>query len=163
MAWSSPGPSFHGYSGHFTCYRCGQIICYRQNRTAHLPVGPERGMVRYRRRADMTHFLQDITICVAAAWLLGLLAHLIRQPPLLAYLLGGFVVGPAGLGLVKDPDSIEMIAELGLIFLLFMIGLEIDLKKIVSAGRSITVTAAAQIVGGLLLGLALAAAVGLPL
>jgi Kef-type K+ transport system membrane component KefB/voltage-gated potassium channel Kch len=111
----------------------------------------------------MPSLLEDITICVAAAWLLGLLAQLIRQPPLLAYLLGGFLVGPAALGLIHHPHNVEMIAELGLIFLLFMIGLEIDLKKVVSAGRSITVTAGVQIGGGLLLGLGVAAAVGLPL
>lgn len=97
------------------------------------------------------------------AWLLGLLAQAVRQPPLLAYLLGGFLVGPACLNLVSEPEAIAFISELGLLFLLFMIGLEIDLKKVASAGRSITVTAASQILGGLALGIALFAALGMPL
>lgn len=100
----------------------------------------------------MQQLIQDISICVITAWLLGLLAQLVRQPPLLAYLLGGFLVGPACLDLVRDPRAIGFISELGLLLLLFMIGLEIDLKKIASAGRSIFVTSAVQILGGLLLG-----------
>jgi len=50
-------------------------------------------------------------------------------------------------------ESISTIAELGLIFLLFMIGLEIDLKNILGAGRAIIVTSLVQILGGCVLGL----------
>ena len=91
----------------------------------------------------MHELVRDITFSIAAAWLLGLVAQQFRQPILLAYLIAGFALGPAGSGLIAAPDSIGAIAELGLIFLLFMIGLEIDLKKIASAGRSITLTALA--------------------
>ncbi|MFN2424838.1 MAG: cation:proton antiporter [Candidatus Binatia bacterium] len=102
----------------------------------------------------MHGLIHDITLCIAAAWLLGLVAQFLRQPLLLAYLVGGFALGPAGIGYIESAESITVISELGLIFLLFMIGLEIDLKKIASAGRSITVTAFVQIFGGVLLGLA---------
>jgi Kef-type K+ transport system membrane component KefB len=101
----------------------------------------------------MHDLIHDITFCIAAAWLLGLVAQFLRQPVLLAYLAGGFLLGPAGLRFIESNESIHAISELGLIFLLFMIGLEIDLKKIASAGRSITVTALVQIFGGVLLGL----------
>src|ERR1700742_4502489 len=101
----------------------------------------------------MHDLIPDITYCIVAAWLLGLLAQFARQPLLLAYLAGGFALGPMGFGFIKSAESISDIAELGLIFLLFMIGLEIDLKKIASAGRSITLTALAQIGGGFLLGI----------
>lgn len=100
----------------------------------------------------MHDLIRDITFSIGAAWLLGIVAQFLRQPPLLAYLVGGFALGPAGLKLIQSAESIAAISELGLIFLLFMIGLEIDLKKIASAGRSITLTAVAQIFGGLLLG-----------
>jgi Kef-type K+ transport system membrane component KefB len=100
----------------------------------------------------MHELVRNITFSIAAAWLLGLVAQQFRQPILLAYLVAGFALGPAGSGLIASPESISAIAELGLIFLLFMIGLEIDLKKIVSAGRSITLTALFQIGGGVLLG-----------
>lgn len=98
--------------------------------------------------------LRDIALCIGAAWLLGMLAHLARQPVLLAYLVAGVVVGPQGLRWVEDQGSIHTISELGLMFLLFMIGLEIDLKRIVRAGRVVLFTAAAQILGGVLLGVA---------
>ncbi|HEY3661776.1 MAG TPA: cation:proton antiporter [Chthoniobacterales bacterium] len=100
----------------------------------------------------MHELVRDITFSIAAAWLLGLVAQQFRQPILLAYLIAGFALGPAGSGLIESPDSISAISELGLIFLLFMIGLEIDLKKIVSAGRSITLTALVQIGAGAILG-----------
>ena len=93
----------------------------------------------------MHELIQDITFWIFAAWLLGLVAQFLRQPVLLAYLVGGFLLGPIGLGLIKSAESVSAIAELGLIFLLFMIGLEIDLRKIASAGKSITLTAASQI------------------
>ncbi len=100
----------------------------------------------------MHELIRDITFSIAAAWLLGLIAQQFRQPILLAYLIAGFVLGPVGTGLIASAESITAIAELGLIFLLFMIGLEIDLKKIISAGRSITLTALVQICGGAILG-----------
>ena len=100
----------------------------------------------------MHELVRNITFAIGAAWLLGLLAHQFRQPVLLAYLVGGFALGPAGFGWIESAESISAIAELGLIFLLFMIGLEIDLKKIISAGRSITLTALVQVCGGAILG-----------
>ncbi len=100
----------------------------------------------------MHDLIRDIALCIAAAWLLGVASQLIRQPLILAYLAGGFILGPSVLGWVTNQESIATISELGLIFLLFMIGLEIDLKKIASAGKSITLTSAVQILGGFAIG-----------
>ncbi len=111
----------------------------------------------------MHDLINDITLGILFAWMLGLLAHVARQPLILAYLVGGFVVGPHGLGLIRSDQSIATISELGLIFMLFMIGLEIDLKKIIRAGRVIVVAAGVQILGGFALGVALFAAMGLSL
>ena len=111
----------------------------------------------------MHQLLHDIALCIIAAWTLGVLAQFLRQPVILAYLVGGFALGPAGFGWIHEQESIGTISELGLIFLLFMIGLEIDLKKIVSAGSAILVTAASQIVGGCVLGVAFFWMLGFPL
>jgi Kef-type K+ transport system membrane component KefB len=92
--------------------------------------------------------INDMAICIVMAWLLALAAQVLRQPLILAYLIAGFVVGPIGAGFVQEKKSIEDISGLGLILLLFMIGLEIDLKKVVSVGRIITLTGVAQILGG---------------
>ncbi len=103
----------------------------------------------------------DIALCIIAAWVLGVAFQMIKQPLLLAYLLAGFAIGPNGFRWVTDSHSIETIASVGLILLLFMIGLEIDLKKMASAGKIITTTAACQILGSLALGWVLFKVTGL--
>jgi len=96
--------------------------------------------------------INDMAICIMVAWLLAVGAHLFKQPLILAYLVAGFVIGPLGLKWVAAQESVQTISSLGLILLLFMIGLEIDLKKILGAGRLITVTGVSQIAGSFLLG-----------
>ncbi|MET4482890.1 cation:proton antiporter [Bradyrhizobium sp. F1.13.3] len=109
----------------------------------------------------MHELIRDITLCILFAWMLGLLAHFSRQPLILAYLIAGFCIGPFGAGWVKSQESISVISELGLIFMLFMIGLEIDLKKIVRAGKVILFAAGGQLIGGCLLGVLFFAGIGL--
>src|SRR3954453_20323223 len=111
----------------------------------------------------MPELIRDLALSIVMAWILGVAAHLARQPLILAYLVAGFVVGPFGLKWVHSQQSINTIAELGLIFMLFMIGLEIDLKKIIRAGNVILVTSAAQIFGCFALGLGLFLLIGIPL
>ena len=82
--------------------------------------------------------LTSIAICVIAAAVLGFISNKLRQPLILAYLLAGVVIGPEmGLFLVEDRESINVVSEIGLILLLFIIGLEIDLKKLFAAGRAV--------------------------
>jgi Kef-type K+ transport system membrane component KefB/voltage-gated potassium channel Kch len=109
----------------------------------------------------MHELIGDITLCILFAWALGLAAHFSRQPSILAYLIAGFVIGPFGTGWVKSQDSISVISELGLIFMLFMIGLEIDLKKIVRAGAVILLAGGVQLIGGALLGIVFFIAIGM--
>jgi len=111
----------------------------------------------------MHELLHDIALCIVAAWALGVIAQFFKQPVILAYLVGGFALGPVGFKLITSTENIEAISELGLIFLLFMIGLEIDLKKIMSAGKPILYSAASQILGGCLLGVLFFKLIGFPL
>lgn len=111
----------------------------------------------------MHELIRDITLCILFAWMLGLLAHFSRQPLILAYLIAGFCIGPFGAGWVKSQESISVISELGLIFMLFMIGLEIDLKKIVRAGKVILFASGGQLLGGCLLGVLFFVGIGLSL
>ena len=101
----------------------------------------------------------DIAICIIAAWVVAVVMKVLRQPLLLAYLVAGFAIGPHGFpvhkdgsGAISDPEAIQTISTIGLSLLLFMIGLEIDLKKMLSAGRVITLTAGVQILGCVMLG-----------
>ena len=100
----------------------------------------------------MERLIVDIALCIIAAWVVAVAGHLVKQPLLMAYLLAGFLIGPHGFKWVTEAHSIETIASIGLMLLLFMIGLEMDLKKMFSAGKAISFTAAAQIFGGIALG-----------
>ena len=111
----------------------------------------------------MNELIHDLALSIVMAWLLGVAANFIRQPLILAYLVAGFLLGPSGFKWVQSEQSIQTIAELGLIFMLFMIGLEIDLKKIVRAGNVILATSAAQIMGCFALALVLFLLIGIPL
>jgi Kef-type K+ transport system membrane component KefB len=111
----------------------------------------------------VTDLVHNIALAILAAWLIGVAAQFARQPLILAYLVAGFLLGPSGFGWISSKESITTIAELGLIFLLFMIGLEIDLKKIIRAGAVIIGTGAVQIIGGCIIGIVFFRLIGLPM
>src|SRR5216683_5598899 len=107
-----------------------------------------------------TGLLASIGICVGAAALLALVGWRFRQPLILAYLVTGVIIGPHGLNFVTNQASIATVAEIGLILLLFIIGLEIDLKKLASAGPAVLLTGALQVPICIALGLAFFYALG---
>jgi Kef-type K+ transport system membrane component KefB/voltage-gated potassium channel Kch len=91
--------------------------------------------------------LSAIGISILVATVLAFLAHLLKQPLLLAYIAAGAVIGPRfGFGWVQSQTDIRTIAEIGLILLLFMIGLELDLKKLKEAGKSLITTGILQFI-----------------
>ncbi len=100
-----------------------------------------------------TDLLSGIAICVAVASVFGVVGWRLKQPLILAYLLAGVVVGPIGLQWVTDLVSIQTVSEIGLILLLFVIGLEIDLRKLAAAGPPMLITGALQVPICLALGL----------
>ena len=108
-----------------------------------------------------TDLLSSIGICVSAAALLAVVGWRLRQPLILAYLLTGVVIGPHGLKWVPNQESISTVAEIGLILLLFIIGLEIDLKKLASAGAPVLLTGALQVPICIALGLGFFYALGI--
>ncbi len=106
--------------------------------------------------------LNDIGLSIIFAAVAGHLARLFRQPMILGYVLGGVLLGaPMGLGIVSNAESIELISEIGLIFLLFIIGLEIDLAEIARMGKTTLVVGLAQFLGCVALGLVLFSPLGL--
>ena len=99
--------------------------------------------------------LTSMGLCVSVAAALAFVAHRLRQPPLLAYLLAGVLIGPEiGLRLISNEESIRTVSEVGLILLLFMIGLEMDLRKLLGAGKPVIVAGLLQFPLCLALGLA---------
>ena len=78
---------------------------------------------------EHSHQLTDITIVVTAALACGLLLGRIRQPAIVGYILAGVVLGPSVLGFVEDREQISFLAELGVLLLLFSIGMELDVSN----------------------------------
>jgi Kef-type K+ transport system membrane component KefB len=90
--------------------------------------------------------LTSIGFSIIVAAVLAFLARRLNQPLILGYILAGAVLGPhVGFHVVSDEASIELIAEIGLILLLFLIGLEISLPRLLQAGRAITATGLLQV------------------
>ncbi|ELS34094.1 MULTISPECIES: cation:proton antiporter [Pseudanabaena] len=72
----------------------------------------------------------DLVTVLAAASFGGLLAAALRLPVLLGYIFGGIIVGPTGLGLIKELIQVETLAQFGVAFLLFALGVEFSLKQL---------------------------------
>src|SRR5512146_2086853 len=105
--------------------------------------------------------LLQISVALITAAVLAFAARWARQPLILAYIAAGVIVGNTeGLGWVRTHD-IEPISELGLILLLFMIGLEIDIKKLRHAGKAVIAAGIGQFAICVALGLGVASFVGI--
>jgi CPA2 family monovalent cation:H+ antiporter-2 len=78
---------------------------------------------------DLRLIIDLVTVLMAAA-LGGLLSARLKLPVLLGYILGGMVVGPKGLGLIKEIVQVETLAQLGAAFLLFGLGVEFSLAEL---------------------------------
>ncbi|WP_333368181.1 cation:proton antiporter domain-containing protein [Microcoleus sp. AT3-D2] len=79
---------------------------------------------------DFRLMIVDLVLVLAAAAAGELFASLLRQPVILGYLLGGIVVGPAGLGLIKELIQVDTLAEFGVAFLLFVLGVEFSFAEL---------------------------------
>lgn len=77
----------------------------------------------------------DISAIVVMATVLGLLARWLKQPLILGYVLAGVILGPAVLGFIAEPQVIEVLSTFGIAFLLFLVGLELDLNKLKVIGQ----------------------------
>lgn len=102
---------------------------------------------------DIT-FLRDLAVVMAVSAVTTVLFHLLRQPVVLGYLVAGIIIGPhtPPFALIADLHSIHTLAELGILLLLFSIGLEFDLKKLRRVGTVAVLTAVLEILFMLWLG-----------
>lgn len=89
--------------------------------------------------------LMDLAAVLAAAIAMGFVFYRLKQPILIGYLIGGLLVGPFGLGFVTDRQTIEMFADLGVILLMFALGVEFSLAKLLPIWRVAALGGLAQI------------------
>ncbi|MCX6695664.1 MAG: cation:proton antiporter [Candidatus Altiarchaeota archaeon] len=85
--------------------------------------------------------LWDMGLVITAATILAYATKLIRQPHILAYILAGIIIGPLGLKLITNSEVIRTLSELGIAFLLFIVGLELDLRRLRDIGLAATTIA----------------------
>ena len=91
--------------------------------------------------------LTTLALIVVAALGCGLLLARLKQPVIVGYILAGLILGPSMLALVEDRDQIAIIAELGVLLLLFIIGLELDLRALKTVYRVAVLTMLIQAAG----------------
>ena len=103
----------------------------------------------------------DVLIFLLAAVVVVPAFRRLRTSPVLGYLVAGIIVGPHGLAIIRDSESAHTLAEFGVVFLLFMIGLELSLERLRVLGRfvfglgTLQVTVTGCAIGGVALALGL--------
>src|SRR3954468_10489297 len=99
-------------------------------------------------------FLHDLAIVMIVAGLVTVLFHRLKQPVVLGYILAGVIIGPhtPPYPLIKDQETIRTLADLGVIFLMFSLGLEFSLRKLRQVGTTALIAAVLEILLMLWLG-----------
>lgn len=83
-----------------------------------------------------TRFFTDLGLLFMAALAGGAIAHLLRQPLIVGYIIGGILVGPFTPGpTISDPRSFQLFAEIGVVLLLFSVGVEFSIEELLRAGK----------------------------
>jgi CPA2 family monovalent cation:H+ antiporter-2 len=89
--------------------------------------------------------LAELVLTYAIALVFILVLSRIRIPPIVSFIVAGAVAGPAGIGIVKTQDDVEMLAEMGIVLLLFTVGLEFSLTEIRRIWRKVLIGGTLQI------------------
>ena len=92
-------------------------------------------------------FIQDLAVIMLVAGVVTILFHRFKQPVVLGYIVAGFIIGPhtPPFGLIHDEETIKTLAELGVIFLMFCLGLEFSLRKLFKVGATAFIAAFMEI------------------
>ncbi|GAB3140112.1 cation:proton antiporter [Marisediminicola antarctica] len=99
---------------------------------------------------------------LAVAAIVAFIAHRARQPLIVAFIVVGVIVGPSLLGWVEEAGTLELLAEIGIAILLFLVGLKLDIRLVKSIGRVALVTGLGQVLFTSLVGFGLALLFGMP-
>ena len=107
--------------------------------------------------------LRHLALIVGLAIPVAALAHRLRVPTLVGFLLVGVAIGPHGAAFIPEPDAVAALAEIGVVLLLFEIGLELSLSQVLAWGASILVAGGLQVFGIVVLAAAVGPLLGLPM
>lgn len=113
--------------------------------------------------ASLAPIAQDLAICLIAAVLFALFLHGFGVPHAIGFIAAGAAIGPQGFAFVSQPDEIRLLADLGVVLLLFLLGVEFDIAGLGRRGRRFVLACVSQVpatvlVGAIVYGLVVAAA-----
>ncbi|NOY65012.1 MAG: hypothetical protein GXO97_06435, partial [Nitrospirae bacterium] len=101
-------------------------------------------------------FLKSLLVIFGISVVVVLILNRIKVPSLVGFLIAGVIVGPYGVGLVKDTHLVEILAEIGVILLLFTIGIEFSLKRLLGMKKAVLGGGGIQVLLTILLSAAVA-------
>ena len=107
--------------------------------------------------------LKDIVIILGLSIFIILLFQKIKVPSLLGFLIAGIIAGPYAFNLISSQHDVELLSEIGIIFLLFIIGIELSLKGLASIKNTILLVGGMQVGGTILFTALIANLLGLPI
>lgn len=111
--------------------------------------------------ARMEHSLfGDLAIIVGVVVLLALVMRMLRQPAIISYVLAGIVLSPYGIGVIHSGEELEIFSQMGVSFLLFMVGLSLSPHVVRDVGRAAVITGVGQVVFTSVLGYGLGLLLG---
>ena len=104
--------------------------------------------------SEELHLVRDLAVILISAGIFTLLSKALKQPLVLGYILAGFLIGPniSFFPGISSAETVEQWSEIGIIFLMFGLGLEFSFKKLLKVGSSAIVTALCKFAGVFLLG-----------
>ncbi|SPD72493.1 membrane hypothetical protein [uncultured Desulfobacterium sp.] len=100
----------------------------------------------------------EVSVIFGLVTLIGIVGQKLRQPLIIMFIATGILAGPAGLGIIQSHDQIELLADMGIALLLFIVGLKLDLHLIRATGPVALATGLGQIIFTLLIGFGIAIA-----
>ena len=95
--------------------------------------------------------IQDIVLILLVALPIIYIFKKINMPAIVGFLISGIIIGPYGFALMKNPDGIEVMAEIGVILLLFTIGLEVSFTQLIKIRKFLLIAGGIQVAGTILI------------
>ncbi|MBA4322339.1 MAG: hypothetical protein C0408_05915 [Odoribacter sp.] len=92
-----------------------------------------------------SEFLKSLVVIFSASALVVFLLHRLKMPSIVGFLIAGVIIGPYGIGLVRDSHSVEMLAEMGVVLLLFTIGIEFSMAKLMRMKKAVIAGGGVQV------------------
>src|SRR3989344_2467491 len=108
----------------------------------------------------MHNVFAEISLVIVLAGTLGIALHILRQPPIIGYILTGLVIGPLGYLQLNNAGTLSALSEIGITLLLFMVGLELSLKDLRHIGKVAVILGITQVAVMVVLGAGLAYGLG---